>query len=159
MVASEQLYEGLSDRRETMEVVKQNIAKSQEKVRKRKMEKGQEDNFMAGDKVLVRNVRQENRKGGKMDPDMLGPFTIVNIEDKNVDVVSTKGKKKLKFNVDHLIKYVEPEPHIPKKWIPSTPLSPPAPPGNPPHPATLPPPRGQETEIAVEQNKPLQIVH
>lgn len=71
MVASEQLYEGLSDRRETMEVVKQNIAKSQEKVRKRKMEKGQEDNFMAGDKVLVRNVRQENRKGGKMDPDML----------------------------------------------------------------------------------------
>jgi len=40
IVASEQLAEGLSDRRETMEVVKQNITKSQEKVRKRKMEKG-----------------------------------------------------------------------------------------------------------------------
>jgi len=40
IVASEQLAEGLRDRRETMEVVKQNITKSQEKVWKRKMEKG-----------------------------------------------------------------------------------------------------------------------
>jgi len=69
---------------------------------------------MAGDKVLVKNVRQENRKGGKMDPDILGPFTIINIEGKNDDVISTKGKKKLKFNIDHLIKYVEPEPQITK---------------------------------------------
>ncbi|ROL23527.1 hypothetical protein DPX16_18795 [Anabarilius grahami] len=136
MVASEQLSDGLSDRRETMEAVKQKISNSQEKVRKRKMEMGQDDNFMAGDKVLVRNVRQENRKGGKMDPDMLGPFTIVKIEEKNVDVVSTKGKKIMKFNMDHLVKYVEPEPHIPKKWIPSAPLIPP-PPASSPNPATL----------------------
>lgn len=53
---------------------------------------------MAGDKLLVRNVRQENRKGGKMDPDMFGPFTIVKIKEKN-DVVSTKGKKKKKRNL------------------------------------------------------------
>jgi len=41
MVASEQLAEGLRDRRETMEVVKQNITESQEKVWKQKIEKGQ----------------------------------------------------------------------------------------------------------------------
>ncbi|RXN15276.1 myosin-1 isoform X3 [Labeo rohita] len=133
MVATEQLSEGLSDRRETMEAVKKNILNSQDKVRKRKMERGQEDNFVVGDKVLVRNVRQENRKGGTMDPDMLGPFTVVNIHDKIVDVVSKKGKKKMKFNTDHLIKYVEPEPHIPKKWISSnTPSSPPSSPHPPP---------------------------
>ncbi len=78
---------------------------------------------MVGDKVLVRNVRQENRKGGKLDPDMLGPFTVVKIEEKIVDVVSKKGT--IKFNTDHLIEYVEPEPHIPKKWIPSNSPSPP----------------------------------
>lgn len=67
------------------------------------MERGQENNFVVADKVLLRNVWQENRKGGKIDPDMLGPFTIVKIEEKNVDVVSTKGGK-MKFNKDHLIK-------------------------------------------------------
>ncbi|KAF4109768.1 hypothetical protein G5714_009020 [Onychostoma macrolepis] len=142
MVATEQLSEGLTDRRETMEAVKLNISKSQDKVRKRKMERGQEDNFVVGDKVLVRNVRQENRKGGKMDPDMLGPFTVVKIEEKIVDVVSKKGKKTMTFNTDHLIKYVEPEPHIPKKWIPSNSASlpPPASPRPPPPASPRPPP-------------------
>jgi len=81
---------------------------------------------MAGDKVLVRNVRQENRKGGKMDPDILGPFTIINIEGKNDDVISTKGKKK--FKVCRSFKEVcGARASDYKKWIPSTPLSPPAP--------------------------------
>ncbi|KAF4095395.1 hypothetical protein G5714_024473 [Onychostoma macrolepis] len=83
MVATEQLSEGLTDRRETMEAVKLNISKSQDKVRKRKMERGQEDNFVVGDKF------------------------------------QRKEKKTMTFNTDHLIKYVEPEPQIPKKWIPS----------------------------------------
>lgn len=41
--------------------------------------KRQEDNFMPGDKVLVRNVIKEKGKGGKMDTDMLGPFKMVKI--------------------------------------------------------------------------------
>lgn len=82
MVASELLSEGLSDRRETMDVVKQNNTKSQRKVWKRKMERGQEDYFMPGDKVLVRNVRQEKGKGRKIDRDMLGPFKRVKIKEK-----------------------------------------------------------------------------
>ncbi|RXN10423.1 gag-pol fusion [Labeo rohita] len=55
MVATEQLSEGLSDRRETMEAVKKNILNSQDKVRKRKMERGQEDNFVVGDKMTFLN--------------------------------------------------------------------------------------------------------
>lgn len=47
---------------------------------------------------------------------MLGPFTIVNIEGKSVDLVSEKGKATLKVNVDNLTRYIEPEPRLLHKW-------------------------------------------
>ena len=36
--------------------------------------------------MLRKNICQEQRKGGKMEDDLLGPYTIVNIEDKSADL-------------------------------------------------------------------------
>ncbi|RXN04057.1 gypsy retrotransposon integrase 1-like protein [Labeo rohita] len=126
MVEKEAFSDGSIQHKKCMKSVQINIQKSQDKLRKRKMERGHDDSFVVGDKVLVRNKRQECRKGGEMDKDMLGPFSIVNTDGKNVDVASEKGKV-IKFNMDHLKKYVEPEPHIPKKWVSSPSHAPPSP--------------------------------
>ncbi len=56
-------------------------------------ERGQEDNFKVGDIVLQKkNVRQEQRKGGKLQADMLGPLKIIMLEGESADFVSGKEK-------------------------------------------------------------------
>lgn len=117
-VASQSLTTGLQDLPKVHNVVLENAEKVREKVRKRKARQGQEDRFKVGDKVLCKNIREEQRKGGKMGSAMLGPFTITNIEGTGVDLVSEKGKAILKVNVDHLSRYIEPEPRLPHKWLP-----------------------------------------
>ncbi|KAL1268443.1 hypothetical protein QQF64_033806 [Cirrhinus molitorella] len=124
MVEKEQFCHAFSEHKKCMEAVQRNAEKSQERVLKRKMERGHDDIFVVGDKVLVRNKRQECRKGGKMDPDMLGPFSIVKVDGKSIEVTSEAKGKIIQFNTDHLKKYVEPEPHIPKKWVSSVSVSP-----------------------------------
>lgn len=115
-LASQSLTTGLQDLPKVHNMVLENVEKVREKVRKRKTRQGQEDRFEVGDKVLRKNIREEQRKGGKMGSAMLGPFTISNIEGKGVDLVSEKGKAILKVNVDHLSRYIEAEPRLPHKW-------------------------------------------
>nr|XP_061824504.1 uncharacterized protein LOC133611595 isoform X1 [Nerophis lumbriciformis]XP_061824505.1 uncharacterized protein LOC133611595 isoform X1 [Nerophis lumbriciformis]XP_061824507.1 uncharacterized protein LOC133611595 isoform X1 [Nerophis lumbriciformis] len=71
--------------------------------------------LQVGDMVWRRNVRSQQRKGGKLDPDFLGPFCITKIQGKSIDLVSTDGKPVYKVNADHLRKYVEEGPRIPAK--------------------------------------------
>lgn len=92
-----------------------NVRKSQDKVRKRKEDGGQEDNFKVGELVLQKNRRQEQRKGGKLEADFLGPLKIVALEGKSADLVSQRGKQKMKVNIDHLTHYVQPEERVPAK--------------------------------------------
>nr|XP_023684874.1 anther-specific proline-rich protein APG-like [Paramormyrops kingsleyae] len=61
------------------------------------------------------NVRSQQRKGGKLEKDLLGPFKILAIEGKNADLLGEDGTKFLKINVDHLVPYVEDVPQIPHK--------------------------------------------
>jgi len=42
-----------------------------------------------------------NRKGGKLERDLLGPFVITNIEGKSADLKSTKGSTLAKIYIDH----------------------------------------------------------
>uniref|UniRef100_A0A3Q3FUA3 Integrase catalytic domain-containing protein n=1 Tax=Labrus bergylta TaxID=56723 RepID=A0A3Q3FUA3_9LABR len=93
---------------------------AQTRVRKRKLAKGDDDNFVVGDKVLRKNICQEQRKGGKLETDFFGPFTIKHIDGKSADLKSITGKTILKINIDQLKQYVEPEPRIPAKWIAMT---------------------------------------
>ncbi|KAI4804868.1 hypothetical protein KUCAC02_026479 [Chaenocephalus aceratus] len=82
LVEREEIHEGLKKQEAVFTEVKINMKRSQDKVRKRKVERGQEDNFQVGDQVLRRNVRQEQRKGGKLEDDWLGPFSILELEGK-----------------------------------------------------------------------------
>ena len=64
--------------------VEANIRKGQERVQKRKLAKGDHNNFVVEDKVLRRNIREEQRKGVKLEAEWLGPYVISNIEGKSV---------------------------------------------------------------------------
>ncbi|KAF3855802.1 hypothetical protein F7725_016525 [Dissostichus mawsoni] len=109
LVEREEIYEGLKKQEAVFTEVKQNMKRSQDNVRKRKVKKGQEDNFQ----VLRRNVRQEQRKGGKLEDDWLEPYIILELEGKKAIV--GKGTKKLQTNIDHLTHYFQPEERIPAK--------------------------------------------
>ncbi|KAI4801528.1 hypothetical protein KUCAC02_019422 [Chaenocephalus aceratus] len=122
LVATEEIHEGLNKQEAVFTEVKKNMKRSQDNVRKRKVKKGQEDNFQVGDQVLRRNVRQEQRKGGKLDDDWLGPYTILELEGKKA--VLAKGTTKLQTNIDHLTHYIQPEERIPAKLQKLSDLSP-----------------------------------
>ncbi|KAI4825795.1 hypothetical protein KUCAC02_021462 [Chaenocephalus aceratus] len=113
LVEREEIHEGLKKQEAVFTEVKINMKISQDKVRKRKIERGQEDNFQVGDQVLRRNVRQEQRKGGKLEDDWLGPYSILELEGKKAIV--GKGTTKLQTNIDHLTHYFQPEERIPAK--------------------------------------------
>jgi len=86
-------------------------------VRKRKLAQGDHDGFKVGDQVLRKNIREEQRRGGKLERDLLGPFVVTNIQGKSADLKSTKGSTVAKINIDHLKRYVEPEVRIHAKWF------------------------------------------
>ncbi|XP_049930170.1 uncharacterized protein LOC126408578 [Epinephelus moara] len=137
LMDNEEVFGGLLHQMTTYAQVTQNVKKSQEKIRKRKLERGLEDNFKVGDVVLKKNIREEQRKGGKMDSDMLGPFTVTAIKGKLVSL--TNANTKTVANVDQLVHYQEPEERIPAKLrkASSSPLAHPLPqpPSNPSMPA------------------------
>ena len=68
-----------------------------------------------GDLVLLRNMKQELRKGGKQESNMLGPFKIAKLQGKIAELVTFKGKKTVCSNIDLLAPYVLPEERIPAK--------------------------------------------
>nr|XP_040025098.1 uncharacterized protein LOC120813009 [Gasterosteus aculeatus aculeatus] len=115
-----------NDLKEVYNKVEANIAETQEKVRKRKLAKGDDDSFAVGDKVLRKNIWEEQRKGGKLETDLLGPYMAIHIDGKSADLTTLQGKNVCKVNIDHLKRYVEPEVRIPAKWIAATSTSPPA---------------------------------
>ncbi|XP_062267953.1 uncharacterized protein LOC133973886 [Platichthys flesus] len=102
-----------------------NMGKVREKIKRKREEIGHDDHFKVGQKVMRANIRQEQRKGGKMETSMLGPFTIVKLEGKSADLVTPKSKVIHKVNIDQLSPYIGPTPRIPHKWItnPSSTLS------------------------------------
>ncbi|MEQ2226282.1 hypothetical protein ILYODFUR_025910 [Ilyodon furcidens] len=77
-------------------------------------------------KVWQLNVRSQQRKGGKLDPNYLGPYTIVSITGKSVDLQDNQGVIKHKINMDHLMLHSEEKPRIPRKTyeVPSLSTSP-----------------------------------
>ena len=84
------------------------------------MAKGDNDSFVVGNKVLRKNIREDQRKDVKLEAEWLGPYVICNIEGKSVDLKSGKGTAVSKINICHLKKYVEPEERIPANWFAST---------------------------------------
>ncbi|MEQ2205157.1 hypothetical protein XENOCAPTIV_027021 [Xenoophorus captivus] len=63
-------------------------------------------------KVWRLNVRSQQRKGGKLDPNYLEPYTIMSISEKSVDLQDSQGGITPKINVDHLRVYTEELPRV-----------------------------------------------
>ena len=75
MVGREELHGGLKNTSQAETFVKAtaNVRKKQEAVKKRKMLRGDKTSFNIGDQVLLQNIKELQRKGGKME-DMVGPI-------------------------------------------------------------------------------------
>ncbi|XP_060738578.1 uncharacterized protein LOC132854302 [Tachysurus vachellii] len=100
--------------KQIMDIVDFNVEKTINR-RKRRLSNQTQQSLQVGYMVWRRNVRSEQRKGGKLDPDYFGPFMITKIEGKSVDLVDSDGRPTCKVNIDHLKKHHEETPRIPYK--------------------------------------------
>ncbi|CAL8264520.1 unnamed protein product [Gadus morhua 'NCC'] len=139
MVLTE-VYRGLDKQEDTFKVVNKNVAKKQEAVRKRKIKKGEVGVFTIGDQVLIKNVKEQERKGGKMESTFLGPLVVLQVRGKFATLASLNSPRKTVANVDLLTHFIEPE-RIPAKLkkVGTSPLASPSPP---PPPSSPDPPLG-----------------
>ncbi|XP_039475992.1 uncharacterized protein LOC120442792 [Oreochromis aureus] len=81
IVGQEELSEDVQKHQKLLELVKDNVVKAQEK-KKGKIKMMKRDVvFKVGDKVLRANIRSQQRKGGKLEANFLGPFIITAIQD------------------------------------------------------------------------------
>ncbi|KAK7879084.1 hypothetical protein WMY93_034133 [Mugilogobius chulae] len=93
LLQREEVCDGLKDQEQTHTQARANVLRSQQKTTLKRAKKGHEDHFKVGDLVLMKNIREEQRKGGKLEDDMLGPFSIINIQGKSVDLRATNGSE------------------------------------------------------------------
>ncbi|XP_061157614.1 uncharacterized protein LOC133169427 [Syngnathus typhle] len=125
------------------EQVREHIRKAQEKTRDPKTTSGTTPTVHIGDLVLKQNIRSQQRKGGKLNLNFLGPYKIVAIEGKTADLQDENGTLVPKINIDHLKPYKENKQKVPhryenKKGASSWMTQSPSPPASAP-PATAPP--------------------
>jgi hypothetical protein len=96
-------------------MVQLNILKKQgkrQKVRSRSA-------FAVGQRVVRKNIRMQQRKGGKLERTWLGPYTITKLENKSADLRDDKGRQHPKINTDHLKPFTDPTPRIPHRIQPT----------------------------------------
>ena len=105
-------------------MVQLNILKKQgkrQKVRSRSA-------FAVGQRVVRKNIRMQQRKGGKLERTWLGPYTITKLENKSADLRDDKGRQHPKINTDHLKPFTDPTPVMHDlSYHPTACRSPPAP--------------------------------
>ncbi|KAL0192336.1 hypothetical protein M9458_010632, partial [Cirrhinus mrigala] len=110
MVAEECVSEWIKRQDRLYQIVKDNMAQVQKQVRKRKLEKGKAVVMQVGDRVVRQNKRSQQRKGGKLDPDYFGPYTVTKVDGKSVDLLDEYGKILPRVNLDHLVPFLEDPP-------------------------------------------------
>nr|XP_055059891.1 uncharacterized protein LOC129443447 isoform X2 [Misgurnus anguillicaudatus] len=115
VVAKEDVFSGIHQQEKIFQVLRKQNLDAVERKNQESREKNQGPLFNTGDLVWRQNVRSQQRKGGKLDPDFLGPFTVSRVEGKSVDLVDSCGKVLPKVSMDHLKPYLEEMPRIPHK--------------------------------------------
>ena len=95
------------------EVYKGHLLKKQEAVRKLKLKKGDEAHFSIGDQVLIKNVKELQRQGGKMESALLGPLVLLSMRGK-LALLASLDAPTPKKNID-LLTLIEPEERFPAK--------------------------------------------
>ncbi|KAI7808712.1 putative gypsy retrotransposon integrase-like protein 1-like, partial [Triplophysa rosa] len=114
VVAEEEVFSGIKQQEKIFQVLRKQNVDAAEKRKQDSREKIQ-CTYNTGDLVWRQNVRSQQRKGGKLDPDFLGPFTVTKVEGKSADLVDSCGKVLPKVSIDHLKPYIEEMPRIPRK--------------------------------------------
>lgn len=107
----QEVLSGAIERQEAINsLVCENIATAQKQYQMPKPAK--QACFQVGDKVLRKNVHNQQRKCGKLDKNWIGPFTIVAIGKNSADLHSD-NQFLPKVNIDHLRSFKTPQPIIP----------------------------------------------
>ncbi|KAJ4927212.1 hypothetical protein JOQ06_014947 [Pogonophryne albipinna] len=153
VLGQESLTEEILHLEDTLKEARENVTRAQEKTRQRLKSASGKTVFKVGEKVWRQNKRSQQRKGGKLEPHCLRPFTIVNLQGKSADLQGEKWALIHKVSIDHLKHCKEEGPRIPqniKGAKPMTrpsvivfagePASSPAPPATGPAAAVQPPP-------------------
>ena len=91
MVAEEAVSEDIKRLDDIKDILQGNISKQQEKIRRRMKHGAAKPALKVGDKVWRQNVRSQQRKGGKLEPNFLGPFTVVALQGKSADLLAEGG--------------------------------------------------------------------
>lgn len=93
--------------------MEENVRRGQEKQvaahAKKITKKHRNVQYNAGDEVLLFNVRKRGRKGGRLEPDFCGPYTIEDISGKCVTLKADGKTLRTKYSVDHIKPYRRPE--------------------------------------------------
>lgn len=113
-VITEDTVSGAISLKEKMDhIVKENVKKKQE----RRQRVANQAPFSVGQKVLRKNIRTQQRKGGKLERSWLGPYEIVHLKDKSADLRDEKGSIYPKISTDHLKSFKENTPRLPHRLI------------------------------------------
>ena len=83
-------------------IVLDNVKNAQDKTGLRMKAQINKTTFVVGDKVWRQNIRSQQRKGGKLASNFLGPFTITALEGKSADLLGDNGAVLKKVSTDHL---------------------------------------------------------
>ncbi|CAL9685062.1 unnamed protein product [Knipowitschia caucasica] len=113
LAEAEELWPGLQTLGVKQGVALANNRKSQQKRQQKRELIDQDDQFRVGDFVLVKNIRQEQRKGGKLERDMLGPFRIFSLDGKTASLKAPDGTVRKCMSIDHMTPYMVPCSRIP----------------------------------------------
>ncbi|KAM9812657.1 uncharacterized protein ACBT44_011748 isoform 2-T2 [Syngnathus typhle] len=116
VVGMEVMAQDHNEQDQLFEQVREHIRKAQEKTRHPKTTSGTTPTIHIGDLVLRQNIRSQQRKGGKLNPNFLGPYKIVAIEGKTADLQDENGALVPKINIDHLKPYKENKPRVPHRY-------------------------------------------
>ncbi|XP_062385207.1 uncharacterized protein LOC134072498 [Sardina pilchardus] len=104
---SEQVAIDIQRHERIMRPVEENTKRQRNRIRRKTTKKGLD--LTVGALVWRRNIRSQQRKGGKLDPEFLGPFTVSKVEGKSVDLIDHN------INIDNLKLCVEEVPRVPKR--------------------------------------------
>ncbi|XP_061732882.1 uncharacterized protein LOC133536406 [Nerophis ophidion] len=130
IVGEEALWEDIERLESVRDIVLSNVAKQQESTRLRLTTGAPKANLKVGEHVWRQNVKNQHRKGGKLEANFLGPYTITALEGKSANLEGKNGAVFRRVNIDHLIKVRHEVPRIPHKTqsstTPSTPPQTPA---------------------------------
>ncbi|KAL3047982.1 hypothetical protein OYC64_022027 [Pagothenia borchgrevinki] len=76
VVAEEKVSQGVKNLEEIKDILHGNIAKQEKSTRERLRQGIPKCHFRVGDQVWRQNVRSQQRKGGKLEANFLGPFKL-----------------------------------------------------------------------------------